>query len=172
MEEPKMSLADALVMDLEAEAAPTRKMLAAVPGGKFDWRPHERSWTLAELASHIAESPTWLTSMGEDEMDFAAMEDYRPFVAGDPGELTKAFDDNLAGALEFVRGKDDAFLERTWTMRMGEKVLMQQPKASVIRQIGIHHLIHHRGQLSVYLRLLDVPLPPVYGPTADHPDFQ
>lgn len=166
-----MSLADALVMDLEQESVPTRKMLEIAPADKFDWRPHAKSWTLAELTSHLAEGPTWIASMLEDETDFASLVDYQPFVANDSAALMTAFDENLAAGLAVIRDKDDAFLMREWTMRKGDQILMKQAKHGAIRAIAIHHTIHHRGQLSVYLRMLDVPLPQVYGPTADQPDL-
>jgi len=166
-----MNLAETLVMDYEYESVNTRKMLEIAPADRFDWKPHEKSKSVGMLASHLAETPTWISSMMEDEMDFGAMEDYQPFLAKDPDELLTAFDKNLADGLDFIRDKVDAFLSRTWTMKMGDKILMQQPKHGVIKAICIHHTIHHRGQLSVYLRMLDVPLPSIYGPTADNPSF-
>lgn len=161
------SLSDLILHDLEAESENTRNMLRIVPADHFEWRPHAKSWTLVQLASHLAESPSWIPSMGEDEMDAGAMADYRPFVAKDSADLCDSFERNLAAGVEFLRGKDDAFMTRTWTMRAGDQIVMQQPKHEVIRMIALHHTIHHRGQLCVYLRLLDVPLPKIYGPTAD-----
>ena len=167
-----MSLATLLVADLEQEAKNTRKMLEAVPEAKLDWKPHEKSMTLGQLASHLAENPSWISAMLEDEMDFAtAMTDYKPFAAKNRKELLDGFDKNLRAGLDALRGRADAFLEKTWTMRNGPKVLMALPKHQAVRSTGIHHWIHHRGQLSVYLRLLGVPLPQVYGPTADNPSF-
>lgn len=165
-----MSHAESLIAHLESEAPGTRKMLEIAPSEKFDWKPHEKSMTLGMLASHIAEAPTWIPALLEDEMDFASMDDYKPFLAGDHAELMSAFDANMKQGIDFIRDKDDDFLNRTWTMKKGEMVCMQQPKHAVIRMIAIHHMIHHRGQLSVYLRLLDQPLPPIYGPTADNPE--
>lgn len=166
-----MSIAKSLVAHLEHEAATTRKMLAIVPAAKLDWKPHEKSMTLGALASHLAETPTWVSSMLEDEMDFGNMGDYRPFEGKSAEELVAALDRNLKEAVALVREHDDAFLTREWTARMGDKVVMRAPKGEVIREIALHHTIHHRGQLSVYLRLLDVPLPKVYGPTADDQSF-
>jgi uncharacterized damage-inducible protein DinB len=164
-----MSIARSLVAHLEHEAKATRKMLEIVPDAKLDWKPHEKSMTLGALASHLAETPLWVSSMLEDEMDFANLGDYRPFEGRSAREIVAALDRNLKGALDLVRDRDDAFLAREWTARMGDQVVMQAAKGEAIREIALHHTIHHRGQLSVYLRLLGVPLPKVYGPTADDP---
>jgi uncharacterized damage-inducible protein DinB len=166
-----MSLAAALVADIDDEAKKTRKMLEVVPEDRLEWKPHEKSMTLGQLASHVAENPVWISGMLEDQMDFAAMGDYRPFAAKDRRELLEGFDRNLRAGLDAIRGRSDAFLLATWTMRNGDKVLLQAPKHQAIRSTAIHHWIHHRGQLSVYLRLLGVPLPQTYGPTADNPAF-
>ncbi len=166
-----MSIASELIRDLEAEAVKTRAMLAAVPAGRLDWKPHEKSMTLGALASHLAESPSWISAMLEDEMDFAVLADYRPFEAKDRAELLAGLERNLRAGVDALRGRDDAFLSTTWTMRNGAKVLMSAPKHEALRATAIHHWIHHRGQLSVYLRLLGVPVPQTYGPTADHPSI-
>lgn len=165
------TISQALVHDFDKEAAFTTTMLEAVPAEKLDWRPHEKSMTLGELAGHLAEMPNWLGACLEEGMDFAAMGDYRPYVPADKKELLAKWGENRATFAPQLDGKDDPFLRETWTMRMGDKVLMQCPRADVIRDILIHHTAHHRGQLSVYLRLLDVPVPSTYGPTADHPSF-
>lgn len=167
-----MSIASDLIRDLRTEATKTRAVLEAVPEAKLDWKPHAKSMSLGALAGHVAENPAWLSSMTEDEMDFAAMGDYRPFVPHTRSELLETFERNLGAGLEALRNREDAWMETTWTMRQGEQVLMRAPKREVLREIGVHHWIHHRGQLSVYLRLLDVALPRVYGPTADNPSFQ
>lgn len=167
-----MSIAADLIRDLETEAAKTRALLQAVPEDRLDWKPHGKSMSLGALAGHVAENPAWIPAMLEEEMDFAAMGDYRPFMPRSRAELLDTFERNLGAGLEVLRGREDAFLETTWTMRQGEQVLLRAPKREVIRETAVHHWIHHRGQLSVYLRLLDVPLPRVYGPTADNPSFQ
>jgi len=166
-----LSIANDLLHDLEAEAKKTRAMLAVVPEERFDWKPHPKSMTLGALACHVAENPAWIPAMLEDEMDFAAMGDYRPLAVQSRAELLAAFDKNLRAGEEAIRGRSDALLSTTWTMKNGAKVLWQAPKHEAIRGTGVHHWIHHRGQLSVYLRLLDVPLPQTYGPTADDPSF-
>lgn len=167
-----MTISQRILTDFEAEAASTRKLLAVVPDDKFDWKPHDKSWSLGQLAGHIAENPTWLGSMLEDEMDFAEMPaDYQPFVPANAEELMAAFEKNLEQVGPSLSDKDDAFMESTWTMRKGDTVIATEPKHQAIRSILLRHLVHHRGQLTVYLRLLDVALPQVYGPTADAPEF-
>lgn len=166
------TISDALLADFRTEAKMTRKVLEAVPEEKLDWKPHAKSYTLGQLAGHLAENPSWIGAMLEDEMDFASMAaDWKPYVATDRSGLLSTFDENAGtyeGALE---GREDAFLRSDWTMKMGDKVLLKQPKHEVIRANVIHHAAHHRGQLTVYLRLLDVPVPATYGPTADFPEF-
>ena len=164
------SIAQSLIADLKQEAAFTRAVLEAVPADKYDWQPHEKSMSLGTLASHIAETSSWLGSMMEDVFDFgAAMADYKPFAAGDQTELLAALDENLAGAIALLEGKDDAFMTGVWKGMKGDKELMAGPRNAMARSILVHHAAHHRGQLTVYLRMLGVPVPPTYGPTADFP---
>jgi uncharacterized damage-inducible protein DinB len=137
-----------------------------------DWKPHEKSMSLSGLAGHLAETPSWLESMMQDVFDFAAdMGDYKPFVPNDQGDLLVVLDENLANALSLLEGKDDDFMVGLWRGMMGEKELMAGPRCALARSILVQHAAHHRGQLTVYLRLLDVPVPPTYGPTADFPDW-
>ena len=164
------SIAQSLIADMKQEGAFSRAVLEAVPADKFDWQPHEKSMSLGTLASHIAETPSWLGGMMEDVLDFGAMmAEYKPFAAADRDELLAAFDENLAGALALLEGKDDEFMTGTWKGVKGDKELMAGPRGAMARGILVHHAAHHRGQLTVYLRLLDVPVPPTYGPTADFP---
>ena len=167
------TIAAGLVRDFEAELPKTRALLEVVPEEHLDWKPHEKSMTLRQLAAHIAEAPTWLPSMIEgDEMDFEGMADsYAPFSPKSTGELLEAFEANAKSFRSAIEGLDDAFLSRDWTMRKGAEVLMSDPRDRVIRTILIHHLAHHRGQLTVYLRLLNVAVPATYGSTADHSVF-
>jgi uncharacterized damage-inducible protein DinB len=105
-----------------------------------------------------------------DEIDFASGQ-YRPFAPSTASELTKTFDKNVSEALELLQDQSDEHLQKTWRLRRGEQIFLEVPRKAALRTVGLNHLIHHRGQLSVYLRLLDVPLPSVYGPTADEPFF-
>ena len=163
-----MTLAEDLINDFDSEAKKSRNLLAAVPGDKLDWKPHEKSMTLGALAGHIAEMPMWVGSMMEPDMDMGAMmADYKPFVPATGDELSAGFEKNLGLFAECLTGKGDAFMREVWTMRSGEKVLMSSPRNEVVREVLLHHLAHHRGQLTVYLRLLDVPVPATYGGTAD-----
>lgn len=163
-----MPIHEALVADFESEATNTRKVLEAVPQDRLDWKPHEKSMSLGQLAGHIAETPSWVHAMLEGDFDISALAgDYVPFVPGSRSELLETFEKNVAGFGDMLSGRDDDFLSVTWTMRNGETVMMSVPRHEAIRTTAIHHSIHHRGQLSVYLRLLGVPLPQTYGPTAD-----
>ncbi len=166
-----MSLSERLIADFEAEAERTRKMLEAVPEESFSWKPHEKSFDLAALAGHVAEGPSWVHGMMEAELDFAAMpEEWKPFVPESKEALLAKFDEVAGGVKAALGGRDDAFMQETWTMKNGDTVMMQEPRHEAIRMIAVHHTIHHRGQLSVYLRLAGAPVPPTYGPTADFPD--
>jgi uncharacterized damage-inducible protein DinB len=166
-----MALSQAFSAELKQEAATTRKMLERVPQDKFDWKPHDKSMTLGRLAGHVAELPTLIqATLAADEIDFASGE-YKPFVPATSSELTETFDKNVGKALELLQNQSDENLQKTWRLRRGEQIFLEVPRKAAMRTVGLNHLIHHRGQLSVYLRLLDVPLPSVYGPTADEPMF-
>ncbi|MGQ0720144.1 MAG: DinB family protein [Candidatus Eiseniibacteriota bacterium] len=163
-----MSIADALVADFREEAENTRKVLAAVPDDRMDWKPHAKSMSLGRLAGHIAETPAWTPSMMQDELDFAkAGAGWESFAPSKGSELLERFEREIEAFPRLLSGKTDDFLKRTWTMRHGDHVLWQVPRHTAIRLTSIHHIVHHRGQLTVYLRLLGVPVPPTYGPTAD-----
>jgi len=165
-----MSIASGLIEDFKHEASLSRGFMEIVPEDHFGWKPHEKSTTLGYLASHIADTPGWVHSILNDELDFASSaSEWRPFVAETRSQLIEVFDDKAAEFASALAGRDDAFMMRMWTMRYREKVLMQMPRGAAIRSIVLHHIVHHRGQLSVFLRLLDVPVPSTYGPTADHP---
>jgi uncharacterized damage-inducible protein DinB len=161
-----MSIAAELIADLEEEAAHTRTMLALVPDGKLAWKPHEKSMSVGQLASHLAEIPSWTPGFADPVFDLAAM-DYKPWLGGSRAEIVAAFEKHHREAVEWIRGKDDRFLSATWTMKQGAAVLMATPRHRALRGIVLHHPIHHRAQLGVCFRLLGIALPPLYGPTAD-----
>lgn len=167
----RMTITQSLLSDLTREAALTVKVLQAVPEDRFDYRPHDKSWTMAALAGHLAEAPMWAHGFLEDEMDFAQLADYQPFVPKDKAELFATLETNLATCRSSLERLDDDAMRRTWTARMGDKVLQQAPREQVVRDVLIHHWIQHRGQLQVYLRLCDAAVPPTYGPTADVPEW-
>jgi uncharacterized damage-inducible protein DinB len=165
-----MTLADALTFDFADEARRTRAVLEVVPKDRFGWRPHEKSMTLGELAGHLAQMPTWVRLYLNEGVDLDKLADDRdPFVPSTRESLLKTFDENVALFQSTMATMDDDFLEATWTMRSGERVLHRAPRHKSLQRILIHHAIHHRGQLTVYLRLLEVPLPATYGPSADSP---
>ena len=167
-----MTISETLIADYEAQLAATRRLLEAAPQDRYDWKPHDKSMSLGQLASHIAEAASWHASLLEDVFDFdAMMAEYKPFEAADQAELLAAFDGNAAEFTQAIAGKDDTFMSAAWTGIVGGEERMKGARHSMMRNFLLDHLYHHRGQLTVYLRLLDVPVPPSMGPTADFPDF-
>lgn len=166
------TISEGLLEDFRDETAATRRYLERVPEERFDWKPHERSMSLGQLAGHLAEAPGWIAGMAEDEFDMSSLDEgYVPFVPESREQLLATLQENVAVFEQVVAGKDDAFQLAPWTMRHGEKVLLSAPRHAAIRRLGLYHWIHHRGQLSVYLRELGVDVPAIYGPTADDPSF-
>lgn len=156
----------AFLNELEHESIGTRKMLALVPADKADWKPHEKSMKLKDLAIHIADMPTWITlGIEKDELDFATSP-YNPQDCNGGEELVNYFNKNVDEAKQHLKNSSDAILEKTWTMRNGEIIYMKSTKLETIRH-SYCQLVHHRAQLGVYLRLLNIPIPGVYGPSAD-----
>ncbi len=164
-----MPISDTLIADFKSEASNTKRVLESFPEGRSDWKPHAKSMSLGRLAGHIAELPSLVHSVMEgEELDFAASAgEYTPFVAASRTELLQIFQKNVDRFETALSGQTDEFLSKNWTLRYGPNVLMSMPRHLAIRTTAIHHVIHHRGQFSVYLRLLDVAVPPTYGPTAD-----
>lgn len=157
----------ALFADLDVEFAATRKLLERFPDAHADWRPHERSMTLATLAGHVAELPGFGEAIAEaPEFDFARTP-YVPPTARTAAELLALFDDSVASMKKTVATLDAEALMATWTLRAGDTVLVSGPRAELFRRLFMSHTAHHRGQLTVYYRLLGVPVPGMYGPTAD-----
>lgn len=163
------NLTGALAAEFKHEAATTRRLLERVPADRLDWQPHDRSMTLARLAGHIGELPGWgQRTMEEPEVDLAAVpEDQRGAVAETVDSLLVDFDRGVAGFLAALDQATDDRLFEPWKLRSGDNVILDMPRVAALRGFIISHMIHHRGQLTVYLRLLDVPLPQSYGPTAD-----
>ncbi len=163
-----MNLNEPIIAEMNQEAIATRKMLERVPADKLAWKPHEKSMSLGELAAHVAEISQWTGStINKDELDFAK-EEYKPFKPETTAELVKFFDDNQAEALKTL--KDNATNENLmsmWSLKNGETTYLTMPKIAVIRGFVLSHIIHHRAQLGVYLRMLDIPVPSTYGPSAD-----
>lgn len=165
-----MSISDLLLAEFEEEAAATRALLDRVPEGHMDWKPHEKSMNLSRLATHVAEMGSWTKSIVEaDELDFMSPEtqSWSPRELQTVAEIQAEMDSAEGVLREIVTRTDDDAWMATWTMKMGDQVLMSAPKYFVFRRQVLNHLVHHRAQLGVFLRLLDVPLPMMYGPTAD-----
>ncbi len=160
-----MNLNDSLIAELQHEAATTRKMLERVPQASLAWKPHEKSRTLGEIASHIANLPgVFIVSLAREEFD---RNEYQPGANATVADIVATFDRNVASALTLLPTLTMEQLLGKWRYKYGERVIFEIPRLAALRAMALNHLIHHRGQLSVYLRLLNVPLPPVYGPTAD-----
>ena len=163
--------AQALVAEFQAEAATTRRVLERVPNDQLEWKPKPKSMTLGQLARHIATVPEGLTGAAKvDEFDAANAKFEFP-QPKDMGEVLAAFDAGSAIALEYLKSLTDAQLDASWKMVRGDKTIMAMSRYQFLRAIMFNHEYHHRGQLSVYLRLLDVPVPSIYGPSADENPF-
>jgi uncharacterized damage-inducible protein DinB len=164
-----MAIKDALLPEFDHEMGTTRRLLERVPEADFGWKPHEKSFSLGHLAAHIANIPSWGTSiMGSSYFDAAEMpEDARPKAPESTAALLAAFDKNIADDRARLASCTDSEMMSTWTLKNNGAEVFTMPKAAVIRSFILSHSIHHRGQLSVYLRLRNVPLPSIYGPTAD-----
>jgi uncharacterized damage-inducible protein DinB len=161
---------DLFAKELEQEALTTRKMLARIPNDKFDWQPHPKSMSIRQLATHIAELPAWIgMTLFADELDFATSP-YVPVPIASTEELLQYFEKCLAdGRSQLAAGRDEQ-LSDPWTLRDGDTIYTTSPKGDFLR-MTFSQIIHHRAQLGVYLRLLDVPIPGSYGPSADETDF-
>jgi uncharacterized damage-inducible protein DinB len=153
--------------EFDEEMAVTRRLLERVPSEHARWKPHEKSFALAHLAQLVAGIPGWITrTLHEPHIDLAAGSGYSYETTE---TLVHMLDENIASARKALQAVTGAPLDEPWSLKMGESVIYTLPRRVVVRQ-HISHLVHHRGQLTVYLRLLDVPLPPIYGPTADERD--
>jgi uncharacterized damage-inducible protein DinB len=156
-----------LLSEFDREMGATRRVLTRVPERHLDWRPHERSMTLGRLTTHVASLPGWLaTIVRESAFDLASVP-FEPIADGSTAEAISRFEDAAADARRALVDTTDARLLEIWTLRKEGHDLVSAPRIVALRTEGLYHLVHHRGQLTVYLRLLNVPLPPIYGPTAD-----
>jgi uncharacterized damage-inducible protein DinB len=165
-----MRLIDPILAELEQEAPATRRVLARVPDAHLAWRPHPKSFSLGQLALHVATIPGNVAKLAALE----GLSDPPQFVqpaATSAAELVPAFEASLAAARQVLGTFDDAAMAGTWRLMSGDRELLAMPRAAVLRTILLNHWYHHRGQLLVYLRCHDVPLPSVYGPTADENPF-
>lgn len=163
-------LNQALLAELDQEAAVTRKVLERCPVEKYDWRPHPKSFTMGGLASHIANNPAWgVDVINNDSFDVApeGAPPYREDAAKSREELLTLFDKNTAAMRAALASASDEHLAKTWSLLATGKTIFSMPRIACLRSYVMNHTVHHRAQLTVYLRLNDVPVPAVYGPSAD-----
>lgn len=161
-----MDLLPIFLHELEQEATTTRKFLSRVPADKFDWRPHPKSMTMMELTTHIADLPSWVQlALTTDELDFATSP-YQPTVVSSTDELVAILEKSLSDGRAALEAASEEMLPKPWTLRDGDTIYSTTPKHEVIR-MTYNQITHHRAQLGVYLRLLDIPIPGSYGPSAD-----
>jgi uncharacterized damage-inducible protein DinB len=165
-----MTLAQALLPEFDREMAGIRRVLERIPSDRFDFKPHPKSFTIGRLASHLATVPAWASgTLATTEMDFALPETraMMPQPGTTPQEVLELFDKDLAGARSAIERATDADLAVVWSGKSEGQTLFAFPRIEVLRTFVLNHAIHHRGQLTVYLRLLDLPVPALYGPSAD-----
>jgi uncharacterized damage-inducible protein DinB len=164
-----MSMIEALIQELEQEAQTTRRVLERVPGDKLGWKPHQKSMSLGQLAMHVATTPGGVSDVVR-RSPYPASE-FKQASAASAAELLPALDQSLATAKENLRAIGDAGLAAMWRVVEGDRELTAMPIGAAVRFIMLNHWYHHRGQLSVYLRELNVPVPSIYGPSADENPF-
>lgn len=157
---------ESTIFELQHEKISTRKMLERLPDDKMDWKPHDKSMTLWQLSHHVAEIPGYITAvLAKSELNFADIPAVAP--SNSAADLVALFDKKIDEALAHMQTADDSMLQQDWTLRAGDHVIFTVPRIGALRMFALNHFIHHRGQLSVYLRLLNVPVPSIYGPSAD-----
>jgi uncharacterized damage-inducible protein DinB len=162
-----MTRIDSLLAEFAHEAATTRKHLERLPTNQFEWRPHTKSFSAGQLASHLVDCIRWVEPVFRaDELDMDPSA-YKSFDAKSVEALLEAFDGEVAKAKQVMSSTADTNATQPWRLKMHGKVWFEKPREAVFRDMTLSHLVHHRGQFSVYLRLLDVPVPGSYGPTAD-----
>ena len=168
-----MPISKMILPEFEHEMANTRKTLERVPDDKFSWKPHEKSMTLGELTTHLSNIPSWIgMTFDRDELDVSpGGEPYREEEAKSRAEALAAFDKNVGSGRAALEAANDENWQGKWSLLMTGKPIFSLPRTAVMRGFVMNHMIHHRAQLGVYLRLLDVPVPSIYGPSADEGGF-
>jgi len=164
-----MSISQTFIQELEQEAETTRRVLERVPGDRLAWKPHAKSMSLDQLALHVASTPGAVAQMAMQSS--VGVPEFNQPEAKTTTEILSSLDETVAAAKSALEGFDDAAMGETWRVMAGDKEVMALPRVAVLRSIMLNHWYHHRGQLSVYLRLLDVPVPSIYGPSADENPF-
>ena len=165
-----MSLSEALLPEFDHEMANTRKTLERIPEDKLGWKPHEKSWAMGGLATHLATIPSWtVNGINDDSIDIAPQGGPPPRnpLLNSRREILETFDKNIAAARAAIAGASDERLLQPWSLLSGGRTVLTLPRIAVLRSFVMNHTIHHRAQLGVYLRLNDVPVPSTYGPSAD-----
>ena len=165
-----MPFSQTFLPEFDEEMKSTRKLLECVPDGKFDYQPHPKSMTLGRLATHVAEMPGWTTfTLDQEVLDLQP--DFKPQFATSRAELLQMFDKNVTEARDKIAAATDKDWQVIWTFKVAGKTIMSMPRSAVMRSTIMNHLIHHRAQLGVFLRLNNVEIPGMYGPSADEPKF-
>ncbi len=166
-----MPISAALLPEFDHEMANTRRTLERVPDTAFDWTPHEKSYSMQALVSHLANLPSWTAvTIEQDSIDMAppdGSEPPRTEAVASTAQVLETFDANVTAARAIIESASDEKLMETWSLLNGGEVMFAMPKVAVLRSFIMNHMIHHRGQLTVYLRMNDAPLPALYGPSAD-----
>jgi uncharacterized damage-inducible protein DinB len=163
-------ISQSMLPEFDHEMANLRKTLERVPEGKPDFRPHPKSMPLSRLAGHLAEIPTWAAmTIERDELDIDPVDGpkYEPYIMGSRSDLLSKFDADLKQAREKLAGTTDDRMMATWTLKARGQTAIAMPRVAVLRSFVMNHMVHHRAQLGVYLRMNDVPVPGLYGPSAD-----
>jgi uncharacterized damage-inducible protein DinB len=164
-------MCQAMLGEIQQEAATTRRVLERIPENKLAWKPHQKSMTIGQLAIHTAQVPGAIAKLSQpDEFD-ASQADFGPKQPNSMGEIFAAHDESIRAAEDCLKAMAQEKASATWRLKMGTKEVLAIPRAALLRSIMLNHWYHHRGQLSVYLRLLDVPVPSIYGPSADENPF-
>jgi uncharacterized damage-inducible protein DinB len=164
--EVRMAIADRMLAEFDHEMGTTRRALERVPNSSLGWRPHPKSMSMARLATHLAELPGWAhTILEQDGLDLTGP--YTPREESAISDVLAKFDEGVARMRAALGTKTDAELMVPWTLKREGKALFTMPKAAMLRSMFFNHMVHHRGQMSVYLRLNDIPVPSMYGPSAD-----
>lgn len=164
-------MCQAMLGEMQQEAATTRRVLERVPENKLTWQPHRKSMTIGQLALHLADVPHGIARMSQNDEFDASQVSFNAKQPESMGEIFAAHDESIRAAEDYLRSLTEEKARATWHLKMGNKELLAMPRANLLRSLMFNHWYHHRGQLSVYLRLLDVPLPSIYGPSADENPF-
>jgi uncharacterized damage-inducible protein DinB len=169
-----MSISESLLPEFDLEMANTRKTLERIPDDKFDWKPHEKSFAMGALVNHLATIPSWAQpTIEQDSLDLAppGAPPYQVVPVKSRQEALETFDKNVAAARAAIAGASDEHLFKPWTLLAGGQTIFTMPRTAVLRGFIMNHIIHHRAQLGIYLRLNDVAVPSIYGPSADEGAF-